>query len=447
MTEQDTQINSSFSPIYLIARYLFFFFWMVLLPCTGAYVLVILLSPGPEDFEPNPVLAFIGEQRIPCGIIFFTLIAMFFWNNRYRLPLSQFAKSKPSWPIQLQTQFEQAQTLTLEMKRILSKRKMMLSKSDLEHSSKVLEELQSQMSSNQAEETNLNKAMVQAQRLLEKQLLPWKKSIFREYTESFGLAVFVAIILKVFVLQAFKIPSGSMIPTLMIGDHIFVNKFAYGLEIPFLNKRLFTKLPPSRSDVIVFQFPENLKEDYIKRTIAIPGDTLEIINGRPILNGWLVPHCYVGSIFADGGEREAYVEFLGERSYLTLYHEKTDEMACKNDAECPAHLSCHANLCGNFQGPYSVQPEEFWVMGDNRNNSKDSRAWRNGLGAGVPYQNIRGRAMFVWMSTGEAITDRLFVNILGTPTIPSTQRNSLEAPLQACINSRPAQTTPPPFKP
>jgi signal peptidase I len=88
-----------------------------------------------------------------------------------------------------------------------------------------------------------------------------------------------------------------MIPTLMIGDHIFVNKFTYGPLIPWTDKRLFSRLPPSRADVMVFKFPENKEQDFIKRVIAVPGDTLEAINGRPIINGWLVPHCYVGQFY------------------------------------------------------------------------------------------------------------------------------------------------------
>src|SRR4030095_623687 len=107
----------------------------------------------------------------------------------------------------------------------------------------------------------------------------WRKSELREYIESIGVAVMVAVLLRALVVEAFKIPSGSMLPTLQIGDHIFVNKFIYGPMVPLLNKRMLSRMPPSRGDVIVFENPDHgpgdEREDYIKRVIALPGDVLE----------------------------------------------------------------------------------------------------------------------------------------------------------------------------
>src|SRR5262249_31553650 len=176
------------------------------------------------------------------------------------------------------------------------------------------------------------------------------------------IAVAVALILRAFVVEAFKIPSGSMIPTLMIGDHIFVNKFTYGPLIPWTDKRLFSRMPPARGDVMVFKFPENKTQDFIKRVIAIPGDTLEAVDGRPIINGWLVPHCYVGPYHYEGRAAELYVEYLEDKTYFTLFDSKTDEQKCGTNDDCGAGLACRGQspgtpgVCGVLQGPFKVAP-------------------------------------------------------------------------------------------
>src|SRR6185436_14713139 len=153
-------------------------------------------------------------------------------------------------------------------------------------------------------------AHAKADKVVAEHLGRWRKGEMREYAESIGIAVAVALLLRAFVVEAFKIPSGSMIPTLMIGDHIFVNKFTYGPLVPWTDKRLFSRLPPDRGDVMVFKFPENKEQDFIKRAIATPNDTLEALDGRPIINGWLVPHCYVGPYRYEGRAAELFVEFL-----------------------------------------------------------------------------------------------------------------------------------------
>jgi signal peptidase I len=202
---------------------------------------------------------------------------------------------------------------------------------------------------------------------------------------------------------------------------------------------------------MVFKFPENKEQDFIKRVIAVPGDTLEAVDGRPVINGWIAPHCYVGPFKYEGHAADLYVEYLGDRSFLTLFENKPDDQACTKNDECGAGLGCRGGVCGIVQGPYHVAPGEVWVMGDNRNNSHDSRGWRGGLGAGVPFENIKGRAMFVWMSFGPGgslAQDRLLVNVMGRPVLPAAQEASLAAPLEKCMRERPpvSQTTPPPPK-
>jgi len=253
---------------------------------------------------------------------------------------------------------------------------------------------------------------------------------------------------RAFGVEAFKIPSGSMIPTVTVGDHIFVNKFTYGPAIPWTQIKLF-QAPPRRSDVIVFRFPENREQDFVKRTIAIGGDTLEVINGRPIINGWLVPHCYVGPFQYDGQPAELFIEHLEDRSYFTLFTSNPDEKTCASGTECEGDLACRSGICGFLQGPFKAASAEAWVIGDNRNNSHDSRSWRGGLGAGLPYDDIKGRAMFVWISFGpggNVAQDRLFVDLHERPTLPGAQEAALRPAVEKCLRERPSadQTTPPP---
>ena len=275
---------------------------------------------------------------------------------------------------------------------------------------------------------------------MDRHLGRWRKGELREYAESIGIAVGVALLLRAFVVEAFKIPSGSMLPTLQIQDHIFVNKFAYGPHVPFTRSRLFERMPPSYGDVMVFEYPDpnpaNPRQDFIKRVIARPGDRLEVESGHPIINGWRVPSCLVGNYeFREGDDGsmkrgDLYVEYLGEYAYLTLFEDDRFD---------------------GRQGPYEVAPNEVWVFGDNRNNSSDSRAWNAGRGGGVPFANIKGRALFVWMSFGAdgGITwDRLLVNVMGHPRLPKEASESLKAGIEKCLATRPAlsETTPPPPK-
>src|SRR5690606_37684956 len=266
-----------------------------------------------------------------------------------------------------------------------------------------------------------------AHRLVDEHLAPWRKSETRELIESIGVAVLVALSLRAVAVEAFKIPSGSMLPTLQIDDHIFVNKFTYGPKLPLLGTRIATDMPPERGDVIVFEFPDPAPgqegQDFIKRVIALPGDTLEVKHGRPIINGWSVPRCSVGKYpygrhdgtSSDNGD--LYVEFLGAEAYLTVYEEGGSQP---------------------YEGPFEVAPGEVYVMCDNRHNSHDSRRWRGGKGGGVPFDNIQGRAMRVWWPPS-----RLFVPVMGHPEVPTGMPAALTEGIDRCLAERPAQTVPP----
>jgi signal peptidase I len=302
----------------------------------------------------------------------------------------------------------------------------------------ALEDLRDSMSKMPFSEQQFLEAYDRASRLVSKHLGAWQKGELREYLESIGVAVGVALLLRAVVVEAFKIPSGSMLPTLQIQDHIFVNKLAYGPPIPFTSLRLFSRLPPKRGDVMVFEYPDpnprNERQDFIKRVIALEGDELVVEAGHPIVNGWKVPSCRVGSYEYDEGSDSStkrgdlFVEYLGEYAYLTLFEEGRAE---------------------GRQGPYRVKPGETWVLGDNRNNSSDSRAWNSNRGGGVPDANIKGRAMFVWLNfkkDGWPDPDRLFTHVLGTPRLPKGAPPEVLSGIDRCLKERPPadQTLPPP---
>jgi signal peptidase I len=225
-----------------------------------------------------------------------------------------------------------------------------------------------------------------------------RKGASREYVESIGVAVLIALFLRAFVVEAFKIPSGSMIPTLQVGDHIFVNKFIFGARIPFTNIKLFHHLrPPRRGEVIVFIYPENPEKDFIKRIVGVPGDTVQVcgpqvmLNGKPLRREPVPGPCEYDDYDEDhplGSWHKvkclAYREWNGNETYVTVH----------NDLNIPQVPTCGKE--------WQVTPDHLFVMGDNRDNSHDSRYW--GL---VPYENIKGKAWFIWWSAAEKSSVRL----------------------------------------
>ena len=437
-----------------LGRYVFYFVWICAVPFALAIGSVWLLTPPPGALNPSSLRVFVGEQQIPMGIVLFTAFAMMLWRFRHDLPIAAAIGlgGRKDIPPSVRPRFEDAGALLDEARRILRANRRdverELTTSEREQLKQALDALERAMLAEKFDQTEFDAAHAKADRTVGEHLPRWRKGEMREYAESIGIAVAVALLLRAFVVEAFKIPSGSMIPTLMIGDHIFVNKFTYGPLVPWTDDRLFSHLPPERGDVMVFKFPENKEQDFIKRVIAIPGDTLEVINSRPVINGWLVPHCHVGQFKNENRPSEMYVEFLGEKSFLTLFDNDTDDQKCSTD-DCGPGQWCRGGICGEHKGPFKVAPNEAWVMGDNRNNSHDSRFWHGGMGAGVPFENIKGRAMFVWMSFGPGggiAQDRLFVNVLGRPKLPGGQDPSLQAGLDKCMRERPPveQTTPPP---
>ena len=233
--------------------------------------------------------------------------------------------------------------------------------------------------------------------------------------------VALAIQLRRHALEAFRIPSQSMVPSLLLGDHVFVDK---------------TELEPKRSEVMVFRYPENRDMDFMKRVVGLPGDTIEILDGRPIINGELAPHCFVGELEDEQGARQMYVEFLAGDSYLTAYNEKPTTKHCSSNADCGSSLVCRSQVCGELQGPFVVAAAEAWVMGDNRDNSLDSRHFDEGRGAGVPFADFKGRAAIIWLSWGsDGLRTERLLHRTDEPLVPNSDP-LLSSRLKECLRQR-----------
>lgn len=232
--------------------------------------------------------------------------------------------------------------------------------------------------------------------LSDKHLGPYRKPAWRETFESVGVAVLVALLLRSFVLEAFKIPSGSMIPTLSIGDQIFVNKLTYGIRIPFTSIRLVNFRIPERGEVIVFICPCPDHQDFIKRVVALPGDTVEVRDSVVFVNGEELPR--------SGGEVVSYWD-RNEKSGRWYEARAVQYTERNGDSEYTILLDEREDRSHDDFGPKVIPDGEVFVMGDNRDHSWDSRAWGS-----VPVQNILGESMFVWWSWGQSglDTDRLF---------------------------------------
>jgi signal peptidase I len=193
-------------------------------------------------------------------------------------------------------------------------------------------------------------------------LPPFKKSVAREYLESIVVAVILALFIRTFAIQAFKIPTGSMEPNLLIGDHLLVNKLVYSPSFGPLEDRLLGKRPVARRHVIVFKFPEDPTRDFIKRVIGLPGETIEIRNKTVFVNGKPLD--------------EPYAHFI-------------DQPLRPGDAE----YGLRSESIRDNWGPQVVPEGQLLVLGDNRDNSRDSRYW-----GFLPRDQLKGRALLVYWS-------------------------------------------------
>ena len=186
----------------------------------------------------------------------------------------------------------------------------------------------------------------------------WQK-VLKEYIEALAVALVLALIIRTFVVQAFKIPSESMLDTLLVGDHLLVQKFAYDVKVPFTEKSILKTGDPAHGDVIVFEYPEKPELDYIKRIVGLPGDVVELKNNVLYRNG-----------------------------------QKVDEPYKKLDPQ-PGALSSRATF-----GPVKVPEGQYFMLGDNRDHSLDSRFWAADK-MFVPRSMIRGKAWVIYWSWGD----------------------------------------------
>jgi signal peptidase I len=222
------------------------------------------------------------------------------------------------------------------------------------------------------------------QRLL---MQPW----WLDWTAGLFPVILAVFVLRSFLFEPFKIPSGSMIPTLLVGDLILVNKFTYGVRLPVVNTKLTEGTPPQRGDVMVFRYPPKPSLDYIKRVVGVPGDEVAYLNKQLTINGQPVSKKPVADFFDEDAMAyyKQFEEVLGGKRHRIL-----------NDEARPAFIPGVENFPMKQNCRYSVEgvvckvPEgHYFMMGDNRDNSLDSRYW-----GFVPDRNIVGKAFFVWMN-------------------------------------------------
>ena len=218
---------------------------------------------------------------------------------------------------------------------------------------------------------------------------PW----WLDWTAGLFPVLFVVFVLRSFLFEPFKIPSGSMIPTLMVGDLILVNKFTYGVRLPVLNTKVTEGNAPQRGDVMVFRYPPQPTLDYIKRVVGVPGDTVAYLNKRLTINGQEVPTKDLPDFFDTDAMRYfgQFEEALGDKPHKLL---NTNGMPAfvQGASEFPFRENCTYTI----EGVTCKVPEgHYFTMGDNRDNSLDSRYW-----GFVPDANIVGKAFFVWMNFG-----------------------------------------------
>ena len=232
---------------------------------------------------------------------------------------------------------------------------------------------------------------------------PW----WVEYAKSFFPVILAVFLLRSFLVEPFKIPSGSMIPTLQVGDFILVNKFTYGIRLPIVSKKLVEINSPKRGDVMVFHYPENPSVDYIKRVVGLPGDTIAYRNKKVFVNDVLQQQQQDGEYnYVESGLKfvhtERYSENLDGHSHAVLINPEVPGIHLGAVAEFP-----HRDACSYTDNEVrcTVPDGHYFMLGDNRDNSRDSRYW-----GFVPDKMIVGKAFMIWMNFGDLKRIGLSIN-------------------------------------
>jgi signal peptidase I len=205
-----------------------------------------------------------------------------------------------------------------------------------------------------------------------------REPVMVEYARSLFPVLLIVLVFRSFLFEPFKIPSGSMIPTLLVGDFIIVNKYVYGIRLPVLNKKIISIGEPKRGDVVVFRYPKDPSVNFIKRAVGLPGDTITYRDKQLFINGEPVAETSAGRWGSDdvkctvpATDAELYWEKLGEANHNILLHDHS----------------------GSRNGQWVVPEGHYFMMGDNRDRSNDSREW-----GFVPEENIVGRAVGIWLN-------------------------------------------------
>ncbi len=232
---------------------------------------------------------------------------------------------------------------------------------------------------------------------------PW----WVEYAKSFFPVILVVFFIRSFLVEPFKIPSGSMIPTLQVGDFILVNKFTFGIRLPIINRKIVQLNDPQRGDVMVFHYPENPSVDYIKRVVAVSGDTIEYRNKHLKINGVEQQQESDGDYnYVETGlnfvHTERRNESLGEHKHALLVNPDMPNVHLGAVAEFKGRENCSYD---DDKVSCKVPEGNYFMMGDNRDNSRDSRYW-----GFVPDNQIVGKAFFVWMNFSELKRIGLSIN-------------------------------------
>ncbi len=220
-----------------------------------------------------------------------------------------------------------------------------------------------------------------------------KEPLWVEWGAGFFPVIIIVFVFRSFMFEPFKIPSGSMIPTLLVGDYILVNKFTYGIRLPVINKKIIPLNDPERGDVMVFRYPEDPSLDYIKRVVGLPGDTVSYHNKKLSINGQPVEMAQNADYLHP--ERLYYSEQFTARMGVEhrLLNDKDAPAFIPGVTQFPHRENCTYNATGVT---CKVPAGHYFMMGDNRDNSRDSRAW-----GFVPEENIVGKAFFVWLNLSD----------------------------------------------
>lgn len=355
--------------------------WFVILPLILAWFIVDVAAR----------LGVIEEIEIWYVLLCFAGLAFATYSTRHKFPFWQ--DPDPNSDHNRSRRRKDAALAVRHVRKTLSKNGKKITAKGKTELEALLNELDASLAAK--DDDRLAKQLRSLEEKSDRHLAFARKSAGREYFESIGVAVLIAVVLRLFVFEAFKIPSESMVPTLMVGDHIFVNKYRYGLSMPFSHTRMVRFEKPRHGEVIVFIKPErNLArtnpltildpaelggKDFIKRIVGLPGDTVEMKSDTLWINGAELSRCRVGN--------QVYRAHTGYS-----WEDKEDELWVEKHGDTLYTVLESQGLEQSF-GPLVVPDDEVFVLGDNRDNSNDSRYWGS-----VPFDNIKGRAMVIWWS-------------------------------------------------